>query len=83
MISVTDTGGGISPEDRSRVFDWFPSVSHTPVVGVGESRMGMALVKALVEANGGRVWVDSETGVGSTFSFALPAAGDGRRHERD
>ncbi len=71
-ISVTDTGGGIAPEDYSRVFRRFYRANQPLVEGMGETGVGMAVAKALVEANGGRIWVESEENVGSTFSFLLP-----------
>ncbi|MBN1261444.1 MAG: GAF domain-containing protein [Anaerolineae bacterium] len=72
-ISVTDTGGGIAPEDFSRVFRRFYRAGQPLVVGMGETGVGMAVAKAMVEANGGRIWVETTPGVGSTFSFVLPA----------
>ena len=71
-ISVTDTGGGIAAEDFPRVFRRFYRANQTLVQGMGETGVGMAVVKTLVEANGGRIWVETNPGVGSTFSFILP-----------
>ncbi|MGC9467828.1 MAG: ATP-binding protein, partial [Anaerolineae bacterium] len=71
-ISVTDTGGGISADDYPRVFRRFYRANQPLVAGMGETGVGMAVAKTLVEANGGRIWVESEEGVGSTFSFLLP-----------
>lgn len=77
LVSVTDTGGGIAPEDQPRVFRrplWDAGddgdKAH-PIAGLADGT-DMALVKALVEANQGRIWVESETGAGSTFNFILP-----------
>ncbi|MGC9522620.1 MAG: ATP-binding protein [Anaerolineae bacterium] len=71
-ISVEDTGGGIAPEDYPRVFRRFYRADQPLVEGMGETGVGMAMAKTLVEASGGRIWVESEPGVGSTFSFLLP-----------
>jgi signal transduction histidine kinase len=71
-ISVTDTGGGIAPEDYPRVFRRFYRANQPLVEGMGETGVGMATAKTLVEAHGGRIWVESEEGEGSTFSFVLP-----------
>ncbi len=72
-ISVTDTGGGIAPDDYPRVFRRFYRANQPLVEGMGETGIGMATAKTLVEAHGGRIWVESEEGEGSTFSFVLPA----------
>jgi signal transduction histidine kinase len=70
VVSVADSGGGLSDEALERVFDR-ARPSQTPP-GLGESGAGLALAKTLVEAQGGRLWVESENGVGTTFSFVLP-----------
>jgi PAS domain S-box-containing protein len=71
-ISIRDSGGGIAPEDQERVFDRFYRADNPLINGLGETGVGLAIVKSLVEAHGGRVWVESEIGAGSTFSFLLP-----------
>ncbi len=71
-ISVMDTGGGIAPEDYPRVFRRFTRASQPLIQGMGETGVGMAIAKTLVEANGGRIWVESQPNVGSTFNFILP-----------
>jgi len=73
-ISVADTGGGIAPEDHPRVFQRFYRADSPLIAGLGETGVGMAIAKALVEAHGGRIWVESEMGVGSTFSFIMPVS---------
>lgn len=72
-ISVVDTGGGIAAEDFQKVFRRFYRAGQPLVAGMGEKGVGMAVAKTLVEANGGRIWVETQPGVGSTFSFILPA----------
>ena len=70
-VSVADTGPGIPPEDRDRIFEEFQQ-SET---GVGQREgtgLGLALSKRFVELHGGRIWLESELGRGSTFTFALP-----------
>jgi signal transduction histidine kinase len=72
QVSVADTGPGIALEDRERIFEEFQQ-SETGV-GLREGTgLGLALSKRYVELHGGRIWVESEVGRGSTFTFALPA----------
>lgn len=70
IVSITDSGDGLSEEALDQVFDQ-SRPTQTPQ-GLGESGAGMALVRTLVEAHGGRLWVETEKGVGTTFSFVLP-----------
>jgi signal transduction histidine kinase len=71
-VSIRDSGGGIAPDDQERVFDRFYRADNPLINGLGETGVGLAIVKSLVEAHNGRVWVESEMGVGSTLSFLLP-----------
>jgi len=70
-VSVTDTGVGIAPEDQETIFEEFRQVgtAATKVEGTG---LGLALSRKFVELHGGRIWVKSEVGRGSTFTFTLP-----------
>jgi signal transduction histidine kinase len=68
-ISVSDTGPGIPPEEQARVFDRFWQSKRTMGRGTG---LGLAIARGIVEAHGGRIWLESEPGRGSTFSFTLP-----------
>ncbi|MEJ2707834.1 MAG: ATP-binding protein [Anaerolineales bacterium] len=74
LLQVTDQGGGIAAADIHRVFSTVQRVESPAIEGVGESVDVLANVKALVEALGGRIWVDSELGQGSTFSVLFPVA---------
>ncbi len=69
LFWVSDTGIGIEPADEERLFDRFWQVSRRDKRGAG---LGLSIVKGLVEAHGGQVWVESEVGTGSTFFFRLP-----------
>jgi GAF domain-containing protein/DNA-binding response OmpR family regulator len=74
IFSVTDTGIGIKIEDQEVIFEEFRQSSN---VSVGETQgtgLGLTISKRLVEMHGGQIWVDSEYGVGSTFSFLLPVS---------
>ena len=71
-ISVSDTGIGIAPEDQPKVFEEFRQVG-TDYAHKGEGTgLGLTLAKKFVELHGGRIWVESEVGRGSTFTFTLP-----------
>jgi signal transduction histidine kinase len=83
LVSVTDSGGGIAPEDQSKVFDRFYQAERPLIAGLGETGVGLSIVRALVNAHGGRIWVESEMGVGSTFNYILPIAEDERAHRED
>jgi signal transduction histidine kinase len=71
-VSVADTGPGIAPEDHDRIFEEFQQTDAGAAQREGTG-LGLALSKRLVELHGGRIWVDSELGKGSTFVFTLPA----------
>jgi signal transduction histidine kinase len=75
IISVTDTGGGISANDQPRVFSRLYRADAPLIAGLGDNGMGLSVAKALVEGHGGRVWVMSDPGVGSTFYVLLPVEG--------
>jgi signal transduction histidine kinase len=70
-ISVTDTGVGIAPEDQEAVFEEFRQVG-TAARKVEGTGLGLALSRKFIELHGGRIWVKSEVGLGSTFTFTLP-----------
>ena len=72
-ISVTDTGIGIAPEDQDAVFEEFRQVGSAAkkVEGTG---LGLAISRKFIELHGGRIWVESQVGQGSTFAFTLPLA---------
>jgi signal transduction histidine kinase len=72
QVSVTDNGIGIKQEDHERIFEPFCQLGNTPVRGSGGTGLGLVVVKQIVEKHGGQVWVESEYGKGSRFSFTLP-----------
>ena len=76
LISISDQGKGISDEDSVRLFKRFFQADSTKASdGVG---LGLYISRLLVEAHGGRIWVESIVGKGSTFRFALPVATEGQ-----
>jgi len=70
-VSVSDTGIGIAPEDQEKVFEEFRQVG-TAAKKVEGTGLGLTLCRKFVELHGGRIWVKSEPGVGSTFTFTIP-----------
>ena len=71
-ISVSDTGIGIAPEDQPKIFEEFRQVGSDNAKKIEGTGLGLTLAKKFVELHGGRIWVTSEPGKGSTFSFTLP-----------
>ncbi|MDF2629680.1 MAG: two-component sensor histidine kinase [Symbiobacteriaceae bacterium] len=76
-VSVTDTGIGIGPEDRERVFEKFSQAGRDRPEGTG---LGLPLARSLVELHGGQIWLESEPGRGSTFRFTLPSCSEEGRN---
>jgi signal transduction histidine kinase len=76
QVAVRDTGIGITAEDQGRIFEEFRQVGQGAAKAEGTG-LGLALTKKLVELHGGRIWVSSQPGAGTTFTFSLP----GRRVE--
>jgi signal transduction histidine kinase len=70
-VAVADTGVGIAPDDRYRVFEEFAQTADGREQSEGTG-LGLTVAKRFVELHGGRIWVESEPGKGSTFTFALP-----------
>jgi GAF domain-containing protein len=71
-ISVSDTGIGIAPQDQPKIFEEFRQVGSDYAHKVEGTGLGLTLAKKFVELHGGKIWVKSEVGKGSTFSFTLP-----------
>jgi two-component system, NtrC family, sensor kinase len=71
-ISVTDTGIGIAPGDQPRIFEEFRQVGSDYEHKIEGTGLGLTLAKKFVELHGGRIWVESEIGKGSRFTFTLP-----------
>jgi signal transduction histidine kinase len=71
-ISVSDTGIGIAPEDQPKIFEEFRQVGGDYAHKVEGTGLGLTLAKKFVELHGGRIWVESEVGKGSKFTFTLP-----------
>jgi signal transduction histidine kinase len=82
QVSVRDQGIGMSPRDMGQLFEKFYRVDREEVRRAGGTGLGLYITKRLVEMHGGRLWAESWPGVGSVFTFTLPAsdelAGSGR-----
>ena len=75
VLSVIDEGPGIPRADQARIFERFYKVDRARTRGAGGTGLGLSIARHIVEAHGGRIWAESEEGVGSTFSFAIPISG--------
>ena len=72
IVSVTDAGQGIPLREQERIFERFQQLDNTASRRTPGTGLGLYICRAIVEAHGGRIWVQSELGVGSTFFFSLP-----------
>jgi signal transduction histidine kinase len=72
QIAVSDTGIGIAPEDQEAIFEEFRQVGRDHAGKREGTGLGLALAKRFIELHGGKIWVQSELGKGSTFTFTLP-----------
>ncbi|OGQ75667.1 MAG: hypothetical protein A3G40_11355 [Deltaproteobacteria bacterium RIFCSPLOWO2_12_FULL_57_22] len=72
LVSVSDTGPGIAPADQQRIFEEFQQVDGSSSRSKGGTGLGLTIAKRIIEMHGGRIWVESKIGVGSTFMFTLP-----------
>jgi signal transduction histidine kinase len=71
-VAVRDTGPGISTTDQAKLFQEFQQADNSITRKKGGTGLGLAISKRIIEMHGGKIWVDSVAGQGSTFSFALP-----------
>ena len=72
IVSVKDTGAGISPEVKNNLFKVGEDIIRPDIFGKKGTGLGLMLCKDLIEKNGGKLWVESELGKGSTFYFSIP-----------
>jgi GAF domain-containing protein/anti-sigma regulatory factor (Ser/Thr protein kinase) len=78
-LSVTDTGPGIPTEHQTRIFEQFHQVDSSNTKAKGGTGLGLAIAKQIVELHGGRIWVESTPGKGSTFRMELPTRAELRK----
>jgi signal transduction histidine kinase len=74
-VAVADTGIGVAPEDHAKVFEQFGQAGDTITDKPRGTGLGLPICREIVEHHGGRLWLESDVGKGSTFRFTLPAAG--------
>ncbi|MBL0177124.1 MAG: ATP-binding protein [Ignavibacteria bacterium] len=73
LFSVRDEGAGIAPEDQARIFSAFSRVGSRKTAGERSTGLGLSIARQVVDAHGGRIWVESVPGAGATFFVFLPA----------
>jgi len=74
FVAIEDRGGGIALEDQARVFARKYKAENPLIQGLGDTGVGLSIAKALIEAHGGRLWLETEENVGTVFKFVLPVA---------
>ena len=72
FIAITDSGGGISAAQQAHVFERLYRSEHPDIEGLNDQGVGLPLVHELVQAHGGRIWIESDPNTSSTFSLVLP-----------
>ncbi len=80
LVSVSDTGPGLSEADQKRIFEEFHQVDGSSTREKGGSGLGLSIAKKIVEMHGGRIWVESIPGEGSIFRFTLPVRVEKQRN---
>ena len=71
-VAVRDTGSGISPSDQSKIFEEFQQADNSATKRKGGTGLGLSIAKRIIGMHGGRIWVESDVGKGSTFAFTIP-----------
>jgi signal transduction histidine kinase len=72
LVSITDQGGGVPPDEQRRVFGRLYRADNPLIQGIGDTGVGLSIAKTLVEAHHGIIWLESVPGQGSTFRFIIP-----------
>jgi signal transduction histidine kinase len=81
LVSVSDTGPGLAEVDQKKIFEGFRQVDGSSTRNQGGTGLGLSIAKKIVEMHGGRIWVESTLGIGSTFRFTLPVRVEKQRKQ--
>src|SRR5262249_31452539 len=71
-VAVRDTGPGIARSDQGKIFEEFQQADSSVTKKKGGTGLGLSIAKRIIEMHGGKIWVDSDLGKGSTFAFTIP-----------
>ena len=82
LVSVSDTGSGLAEVDQKNIFEEFHQVDGSSTRKKGGTGLGLSISKKIIEMHGGRIWVESTLGKGSTFRFTLPVRVERQRKQR-
>jgi signal transduction histidine kinase len=82
LVSVSDTGPGLSDADQKKIFEEFHQADSSSTRKKGGTGLGLSIAKRIVEMHGGRIWVESSLGKGSTFRFILPVRAESQKEQR-
>jgi signal transduction histidine kinase/CRP-like cAMP-binding protein len=82
-VAVSDTGPGIAPADQEKIFEQFQQVDSSSTQKKGGTGLGLSVAKHIIEMHGGRIWVESSPGKGSTFWFTVPVRVERQRGPHD
>jgi len=82
LVSVSDTGPGLSEADQKKIFEEFQQADSSTTREKGGTGLGLSIAKRIIEMHGGRIWVESSLGKGSTFRFTLPVRVEQQTEQR-
>ena len=82
LVSVSDTGPGLSEADQEKIFEEFHQADSSSTREKGGTGLGLSIAKQIIEMHGGRIWVESSLGKGSTFWFTLPVRVEPQTEQR-